>query len=439
MAKHHRGTLAGRLVRVFLLQALAISLAVVVGVFGAAKVVEYLLVHAALESEAEHYWALVESNPAQPRPDTANLKGYLVRDDGGDALPDWLAGADEPFQRIERPGGDDRPIVHVSDRDGARLYLVFEEEQVSRLALLFGITPLILILILIYALTWFGYRASSRAISPMVQLARRVNEMDAAEGDLSQLDLDVEAPPGSEEQVLSEALQAFLHRIDEFLTRERNFTRNASHELRTPLAVMRANLDAVERRHAAGDPLDAPLERMRRTVTEMEKLLETLLILAREDEARLPREAVILNDLLAERLDQLRRAESKPGVEARLEADCLLQLHAPQRVLAMVLDNLLRNALKYTEQGEVVVHVGERVVEIRDTGPGMDEATMGRLFQPFSRGQEGQGGYGLGLTIVKRLCDRFGWSIGFDSAPGKGTIARVEFPAAEVIGRRRGA
>ncbi|MDX1380170.1 MAG: HAMP domain-containing sensor histidine kinase [Xanthomonadales bacterium] len=438
MSTPYRGTLTGRLVRVFLLQALAISLAVVVGVYGAAKVVEKVLVREALDGEAAHFWALFEQQPGHPRPDTANLTGYLQHPRYGDPIPPWLAGAAEEYQRVERPGGD-HPLVHVSARDGGRLYLVFEEVQVSRLALLFGIVPLIFLLILVYALTWFGYRASRRAISPMVQLAQRVNEIDANHDDLEQLDLEVDAPPGSEERVLSDALQAFLHRIDDFLTRERNFTRNASHELRTPLAVMRANLDALERRQAAGQALDAPLERMRRTVSDMEKLLETLLILAREDESRLPRDAVIINDLLTERLEQVARAESKPEVEARLEADCLLQVHAPQRVLAIVFDNLLRNALKYTEQGEVVAHIGEHAVEIRDTGPGMDEETLERLFEPFSRGQEGAGGYGLGLTIVKRMCERFGWPIHFDSAPGKGTRVILEFPESEVIGRRRGA
>lgn len=437
MSTPYRGTLTGRLVRVFMLQALAISLAVVVGVYGAAKVVEKVLVREALDGEAAHYWMLFEQQPGHPRPDTANLTGYLEHPQYGDPVPPWLAGLSEEYQRVERPGGD-HPLVHVSERNGGRLYLVFEEVQVSRLALLFGVAPLSLVLLLIYALTWFSYRSSSRAISPVVQLAQRVNEIDASQDDLEQLDLDIDAPPGSEERVLSDALQAFLHRIDEFLTRERNFTRNASHELRTPLAVMRANLDALERRQSSGQSLDAPLDRMRRTVSDMEKLLETLLILAREDESRLPRDAVILNDLLAERLEQVGRAEGRPEVDARLEADCLLQVHAPQRVLAIVFDNLLRNALKYTERGEVVAHVGERAVEIHDTGPGMDEDTLERLFEPFSRGQEGHGGYGLGLTIVKRMCDRFGWPISFDSAPGQGTRVTVEFPDSEVIGRRRG-
>lgn len=438
MSTPFRGTLTGRLVRVFMLQALAISLAVVVGVYGAAKVVERVLVREALEGEAAHYWSLFAEQPGHPRPNTANLTGYLQHPRYGDPIPAWLQGLNEEYQRVERPRGD-HPLVHVSARDGARLYLVFEEVQVSRLALLFGVAPLSVVLLLIYALTWFSYRSSSRAISPMVQLAERVNEIDAADDDLNHLDFDVDAPPGSEERVLSDALQAFLHRINEFLTRERNFTRNASHELRTPLAVMRANLDALERRQATGQALDAPLERMRRTVNDMEKLLETLLLLAREDESRLPREAVILNDLLAERLEQVGRAESKPGVTARLEADCLLQAHAPQRVLAIVFDNLLRNAMKYTDQGQVVARVGDQFVEIADTGRGMDDDTLGRLFEPFSRGQEGHGGYGLGLSIVKRMCDRFGWPIRFDSAPGEGTRVTLEFPESEVIGRRRDA
>lgn len=423
------------LVRVFALQALAISVAVVLGVFAAAKVVEQVLVHEALDGEAEHYWALFEQDPAFARPNTRNLLGYLRHPRYGDEIPGWLAGLEPGFQRVKTREGE--PLVHVSDRGEARLYLVFDEIQVSRLAMYFGVAPLSLVLLLVYTVTFIGYRLSRSAVSPLVQLAGKVQAMDARAADLAAQDLEVSAPSNSEVQVLAAAIQEFVARIGEFVQRERNFTRNASHELRTPLAVMRANLDSLHRRAGDDPELAAPLSRMQRTVSDMEKLLETLLILAREDESRLPREGIIVNDLLAERMPLVQRALDKSSVSVRLDARCLLQVQAPSRVLGIIVDNLLRNAIQHTPEGSVVVSVVPGAVRFEDNGPGMDEELLKQVFVPFQRGETGDDGFGLGLAIVKRLCDRFNWVVDIDSTPGQGTTVTLQLPDSEVIGEKR--
>ncbi|NND44115.1 MAG: HAMP domain-containing histidine kinase [Xanthomonadales bacterium] len=433
--RNKTGTMRRNLVRVFALQALAISVAVVLGVFLAAQVVERVLVSEALDGEAEHFWALYEKDPRFARPNTRNLLGYLRHPEHGDEIPDWLAGLEPGFQRAESVTGE--PLVHISDRGAARLYLVFDEIQVSRLAMYFGVAPLSLVLLLVYTVTFIGYRLSRSAVSPLVQLAGKVEAMDVRAPELSAPDLEVSAPADSEVQVLAAAIEEFVTRIGEFVQRERNFTRNASHELRTPLAVMKANLASLQRR--AGDDPDfaVPMQRMQRTVADMEKLLETLLILAREDESRLPREGIIVNDLLIERIAQVERALGKDSVTVELNADCLLQVQAPTRVLGIVIDNVLRNAVHYTAEGIVTVSVTPGAIVIEDEGPGMDEELLEHVFEPFRRGETGEGGFGLGLAIVKRLCDRFGWRVDIDTAPGRGTRVTLALPGAEVIGARR--
>lgn len=428
------GTLRANLVRVFLLQILAISVAVVLGVFGAAKVVEQILVNEALDGETAHYWALYAANPLQPRPNTLNLRGYLRHSQHGDEIPAWLASAEPGFRRIEN--GSSKPLVLVSVKGDARLYLVFDEIQVSRLAMFFGVVPLSLVLLLAYTVAWVGYRLSRNAVSPLIQLANRVEAFDARSGDLKDLDLHVEGKSESEVKILASALQHFIERVNKFLHRERNFTRNASHELRTPLAVMRANLDSLQRRAADQPDLHVPLERMQRTVRDMEKLLETLLILAREDESRLPREAILINDLVIERMEQVGRALDNPEVTVKLEADSLVQLHAPPKVLSIVIDNLLRNAINHTGKGEVVIRIWADGLSIRDNGPGMEAELLQRIFEPFERGESSSGGFGLGLTIVKRLCERFAWKISITSEPGMGSTATLLWQSAEVVGRK---
>jgi signal transduction histidine kinase len=425
------GGLRTRLVRVFLLQVLAISVATVLGVYAAAWVVERVLVQEALNGEAEYFWTHHEKNPDFPLPDTNNLTAYMAEDGDRSSVPRWLRDEAPGFRRTERSDGGSKPVIHVSERNGDRLYLVFNEMQVSRLAWYFGVAPLTGVLLLIYLLTWLGYIMSRRAVSTIVQLADAVRNYDLRAGQLEELSpREFGEATDTETLTLINAFNQFIHRLESFIQRERNFTRNASHELRTPLAVLRSNLQLLSRQ-TDPDSRARTLERMDRTVRDMESLVETLLILARESESRLNWSSVVLNDMLADMLDQIAATFDRPNLSTGVRANGLLEIKAPERVLAIVFTNLLRNALNYTEEGHVYVLIDRHGVTVQDTGCGMSEADLERMFEPFYRGHDRSNeGYGLGLSIVRRLCDRFGWNLHADSELGAGTEIRVEFPQA---------
>lgn len=424
------GGLRTRLVRVFLLQILAISIATVLGVYAAAWVVERVLVQEALNGEAEYFWERHSADSDFPLPDTNNLTAFMAPAGDLSQVPQWLRGHDPGFRRAVR-GPESNPVIHVSERGGDRLYLVFDEMQVSSLAWYFGIAPLTGVLLLIYLLTWIGYIMSRRAVSTVVQLADAVRNYDFRSGQLEELsDEEFGETTDTETLALINAFNQFIHRLESFIQRERNFTRNASHELRTPLAVLRANLSLLKRQDDP-DARRSTLERMERTVRDMEGLVETLLILARESESRLNWSSVVLNDLLADLLEQMSGAIDRPGVTTAIRSNGLLEISAPERVLAIVFTNLLRNALSYTEKGHVHVLIDRNGVTVQDSGCGMSEADLERMFEPFYRGHDRSNeGYGLGLSIVRRLCDRFGWHLHADSELGAGTEIRVEFPQA---------
>lgn len=434
-----KGSIKAKLVKVFIMQIAAISAATVLGVYAAAIVVEQVLVQEALEGEAAHFWTHRDADPAFPLPNTDNLTGFMSGRGVEAELPDWLQGFEPGFGRVEHPNGNS-PVLFVSERDGRMLYLVFDEAQVSNLAFYFGIAPLTGVLLIIYLLTWVGYVMSRRAVSAVVQLAESVRNFDFQEGRFDQVPFEQLSDTADPEVLaLVNAFEQFTTRLERFIARERNFTRNASHELRTPLAVMKANLDLV-RKNPDSPRLPETIERMTRTVRDMESLVETLLLLARESESKLSRSSVILNDLVAEQLDQTRKAIDKPEIKTEFEADCLLETQAPERVLGIIFHNLIRNALTYTEEGTVSVHIDAHSVTVRDTGCGMSEEELGRAFEPFYRAHDRSNeGYGLGLAIVARLCRRFGWPLEADSEVGTGTSFRVSFPKArqvEFVGKR---
>jgi len=104
------------------------------------------------------------------------------------------------------------------------------------------------------------------------------------------------------------------------------------------------------------------------------------------------------------------------------------RLHAPPRVMHVVVSNLLRNACSYTDEGRIEVIVDSDRLVVRDTGIGMTADAMRRAFEPFYRADESrQHSTGLGLSIVHRLCQRFGWKVELDSVLGQGTTATVRF------------
>lgn len=408
--------------RVYLAQVALVSIATVLGVLATAMVIERVLIKQALLMEAEHFWELHEQNPHVARPDTRHLLGLLQGEHVSDSVPASLVDLPQGYHRAEVDG--EQPLVYVEEHRGNRLYLIFDEQRVGVLALVFGILPLTGVLLVIYVLAFLGWRKSRALISPLVQLAEvirstPVNEPRAARPDLS----SIEAETDSEVAVLVDALNAYADNLVQFVERERQFTRDASHELRTPLAVIRANLELLASRLP-----DAPqLRRIEDTVGDMEAVIETLLMLARTENSALPEEHLMVNDLASNLAERLMPLAERKGVELAVRQNALLELEVSEAVLTIVLTNLIRNAINYTASGSVEVIINQHDVVVQDTGPGIEPADLERLMRPFERGESSEGGHGLGLAIVQRLCERGRWQLDVASKPGQGTRVRVRF------------
>ena len=426
-----RQGLRARLGRLFAVQLAVIGGATLIGINITQLVVEDLLTRQALTSEAAHYWRLRESRPAQPLPNTANMRGYLAEPGapGADELPATLREQEPGFHRIHMDGGS--RLVHVSDRGDARLYLVFEADQVSDLAFYFGTVPLSIVLLLIYGLLFIAYRWSQAALSPIVRLARQLEAIDLERMGGDQLDFaELRRDADAEVATLIDALEHFANRLTAAVERERAFTRDAGHELRTPLAVFKGSLDLLER--DAGRPArdrDA-LARMRRTADGMEALLETLLLLARKESAAAGEAPTSLRLVVEEEIRALQETARRQGNRLRLHVDVEVWVQAPAPVVRILVGNLLRNALTYTENGDVDVTLLADGVRFDDTGIGMSREELANMFEPFYRAEASRGrhrGHGLGLAIVRRLSRRYGWALNVRSQPGEGTTVEVRF------------
>jgi signal transduction histidine kinase len=423
-------TLKRRIGRAFLIQTALIGAAAVLGVFAAGFMLEEVLIKQALRQEAEYFWSRNAEDPSFPLPDTLNLTGYMDGRGAGGAVPHDYRGLAPGFHRV--PPADDFSVLYVSEKNGKRLYLVFLGERVRELALYFGLVPLALVLLALYLSVWLGYRGSQRAVSPVAKLAHAVNDLDPQAPDAATFERSAMSDDAGEEvRVLASALARFAERLNAFVERERHFTRDASHELRSPLTVIRIAADMLLGEHDLDQTARKSVMRIKRAAADMEELMEALLLLARESEQGLSAEEVCLNDVVTEELERARMAAGEKPIALERSDECRLVTTGSEKALSVLVGNLLRNAYSYTDAGRirVVVRTGELVIE--DSGIGIPEQQVGDLFKPYFRANPGRrGGHGVGLTIVKRLSDRFNWPVRIDSQPGVGTIVTVSFPNA---------
>jgi signal transduction histidine kinase len=160
----------------------------------------------------------------------------------------------------------------------------------------------------------------------------------------------------------------------------------------------------------------------------MEELTEAFLLLARESEHMLSRDIVCVNDVVREEIDRSELLKQKKDIHVQLVEKEILYTRASDKVLSILFGNLIRNAILYTDEGQVTITLEQNQVSITDSGKGIDQHQLDKIFKPYFRADESDThGHGVGLTIVKRLSDRFQWPISIHSVPGKGTRVSIQF------------
>lgn len=426
-----QSTIRNKLGRKMTLQMLLIAFTAILGIGFSSVVIEQFLVREALDREAVHFWKHYQANNEFPVPNTDNLKGYLSDiEKVNDGIPSNLKGYSPGYQKMH--GQTSHSLLYVSEENGKRLYLLFDGESVLRLSIFFGILPLTIVLVLLYAIGWWVYRESNALLSPIVWLANKFDRFDPAHADASLEDLS--QIPGDidwEVEKLVNSFKSYSRRIQHFVERERAFTRDASHEFRTPLTVIKMASDLL----MAGQQLDEKSKsyaaRIKGSAKDMEDLIDAFLILARETDKEFENEVLNVRELIEKEIKIAEvYLEDKP-IEILIEEEFPLSLETAEKVLSIVLGNIIRNAILYTNEGKVTIRINYNSVEVIDTGIGMSQEQIKKVFQPYYRA-EGENktkrkGYGVGLTIVKRLSNRFDWHVEVQSEVNAGTSFKVIF------------
>jgi two-component system sensor histidine kinase QseC len=244
--------------------------------------------------------------------------------------------------------------------------------------------------------------------------------------------LDAEAVQ-TEVRPLVDAINVLIGRLKESLDKERRFTADAAHELRTPLAGLKTQAQLALRTESDATRRKA-LEVIDAAVSQAAHLVGQLLALARFDTQQIAAMPVIdLAAVAAEVIGEVTpQARAKgTGLDLTRAADCDIRGH--RDALAIMIRNLLDNAIRYTADGGAV-HVqvtGEDSrlsLIVTDNGPGIPPPERERVLQRFFRGaSQNVSGVGIGLSIVQRIVELHGATLGIEDAQPHGTRIKVEF------------
>jgi PAS domain S-box-containing protein len=217
------------------------------------------------------------------------------------------------------------------------------------------------------------------------------------------------------------------------------FAALAAHDLAEPLRTIGGFADLVNRRYADQLPAEATtfLEQIVAGVSRMDALIESLLGYARAGELPPGERFVPLEPVARAVLDDLRAAIEAAGATITIDIPEAAEVRAGEYGVALVLQNLISNALKFSDKPGPQIAVSARArdpvwrVSVRDEGVGIDPADRDMIFEPFRRGENSHApGNGLGLTTCRRIIERHGGSIGVDSRPGEGSEFWFTLPAA---------
>jgi two-component system, OmpR family, sensor kinase len=323
------------------------------------------------------------------------------------------------------------PIVDAGRANGAvrvtqSVAAVHHEVRRDVIALL-GLGAAVLLLGL--GLAWAIAGSLSRPLRGLARTARRI-----AAGDLEAR----ATPAGSSEQVeVANAFNDMTERLVRALDAQREFVANASHQLRTPLTGLRLRLEAASLK--ADDPdLQRDLAAGERETERLAKLLSDLLRLAQDGQRPKAGKPVALAAAAERAAERWRDQAERDGHAIELAGSGAPAVLASGGDLDTMLDNLLENALNYTERDAPVRlewgsdHDGA-FIAVLDRGRGLDEAEAARVFDRFYRGSASRAGVvpgtGLGLAIVEALARRWGARATLVNRPGGGARAELRFPA----------
>lgn len=377
-----------------------------------------------IDEFARRYYTDPTSSPDLP---VQQMIGRVVRRDRFEALrleePDWyeLPNGNHNLSGVDEYGEPFAYKLAVRKTPEEWFFLAYDMTQAARGEAQFQRAILGAVLVVTLMSVLLGWWSAARVMSPVSELANRLRRSGGNRPE----ELAVHFPDDEVGQLAS-ALDDYAARLTEVVQRDREFNADVSHELRTPLAVIRGAVELLLSRPELDERTRTRLLRIQRAEQQCTDLISALLLLSRSERGHGNTDVAKVAEQL---LDAHRAQVGNKPLELRLQEEAQLVVDAPESAVSVALGNLIGNAVKYTSAGEVIVRILPGAAEVIDSGPGLGGEEAAKLFERGYRGahaEHSQGG-GIGLSIVRRLCDLYGWEVCVVPGEVQGVIATLSF------------
>lgn len=421
----YRRRLRTRIVLSFLLLGFGLAVLIASATVLVRQSVENKVIGRALIRNVDEYADGFYASPDRAGVPFEKMTGYVygIHKIGNVPVPwrDLAPGVHELQDRSEAGVRTYKLVVRKDPKYWFFLVYEYSQEHESQQRFAWALAGLVGVFSLLALLV--GLWLSRRVMHPVTDLVRRVDAL-SAESEPALL-----APHFLDDEVgqLAAALDDYAQRLTHLVRRDREFNADVSHELRTPLAVIHGATELMLASPDLSDKMRQRLQRIERAAQQSTHLITALLMLSRNERGTGDTNLLqLVNHLLDANRTQL---AGKP-VTLIAEGDADAKIAVPEAIASVTIGNLIGNACKYTAEGEVRVLVSREGVRVFDTGPGISAEDAAHLFERGFRGTTSTGtkGAGIGLSIVGRLCELYGWKVAI--APRgdvRGAVASLSF------------
>lgn len=420
----YRRRLRSRIVLSFLLFGTLLSVLFAISTLFLQNYLEDELIGSTLEQELDDYINQLRLDPTVVEPFYTRIQGYVTRP--GD--PNQTVDADI---RELPPGVHDVSIgsgvfkAAVRKDDDLWAFLIYDltENQRLKQQLLLALIGVVLA----FSLLSFtlGAWSSRRVMKPVTDLADKLETL-GGEGKPVKLSSQF---ADDEVGQLAMALDSYAERLHQLVERDREFNADVSHELRSPLTVITGATELLLAQPDLDPKVRTRMLRIARAARQSADITTALLHLVRAEQG-IDKQSSAQNvgQVVQELVHLYEPLIGNKDLQLEVRENDKVSVIAPEAVIAVTVGNLIGNAMRYTTSGQVIISIGNGRAVVEDTGPGIPEADLDRVFDRHYRGQNISGkGAGLGLAIVKRLCELYGWSIQFSNRPTGGLRAELLF------------
>ena len=223
-------------------------------------------------------------------------------------------------------------------------------------------------------------------------------------------------------------VKLFLKPMRDALLLLDTFIKDTTHELNTPVSTIMTNIELIDKNGIEDKSLLKSINRIEIGAKTISNIYDDLTYLLLHNKIISHNEDVMLNMLMLERIEYFATLAHTKKIEIQTELNTNVTLHVDVKKLSKLIDNLLSNAIKYNKIGGTIsVHLDTKHISIKDSGRGIEQKQINAMLERYSRFDKSVGGFGIGLSIVKMICDEYRFEINIHSKVGEFTEVCILF------------